>query len=100
MNMRVLTATNAKLVERIVAGAFRQDLYFRLARFPVEASPLRERKEDIEGLAEHFVILPAAEMGTEPSGISAEALSVLADYDFPGNVRELKNIIEKALIKN
>ena len=100
MDVRVLAATNAKLQEKIDEGVFRQDLYFRLARFPVAVPALRQRKEDIPALAEHFLSILATEMGIDPPGMSAEALAALEEYPFPGNVRELKNIIERALIES
>ncbi len=100
VNVRVLAATNADLQEKMASGTFRQDLYFRLARFIVTVPPLRERREDIPLLAKHFVILLAEEMGFPGSGISEQALVELSDYDFPGNVRELKNVVERALIES
>jgi DNA-binding NtrC family response regulator len=100
VEVRVLAATNADLQERIQAESFRQDLYFRLARFAVEAPPLRERKEDIPLLAQHFLKLFAGEMGREAPELGPEVLEILSSYAFPGNVRELKNIIERALIES
>ena len=100
VDVRVLAATNTDLHAGIQAGAFRQDLYFRLARFPVAVPPLRERREDIPLLARHFVRMFAAEMGMDPLPVSPEALAALEGYGFPGNVRELKNIIERALIES
>jgi DNA-binding NtrC family response regulator len=98
-DVRVIAATNADLAARIAAGTFRQDLYFRLARYPVVTPPLRERLEDIPLLVAHFLNLFAAEMGMKPPSISARALEMLKNYNYPGNVRELKNIIERALIE-
>jgi len=98
VDVRVIAATNADLGSRIAAGSFRQDLYFRLARYTVSAPPLRERLEDVPMLVSHFLNLFASEMGMKPPAISSEALAVLKRYEFPGNVRELKNIIERALI--
>ena len=100
VDVRVLAATNVDLQRRIQDSSFRQDLYFRLARFTVTAPSLRERREDIPLLARHFVHLFAAEMGREAPALSAGVLEKLAIYDFPGNVRELKNIIERALIES
>ena len=100
VDVRVLAATNADLPERIQGGRFRQDLYFRLARFTVTAPPLRERREDIPLLAQHFLQLFAGEMGRTPPPLSPQVLESLSEYDFPGNVRELKNIIERALIES
>ena len=100
VDVRVLAATNADLQQKIQDGVFRQDLYFRLARFTVTAPPLRERREDIPLLADHFLKLFAGEMGRDAPDLSPEAVDRLTGYDFPGNVRELKNIIERALIES
>lgn len=100
MDVRVLAATNADLQQRIKEGIFRQDLYFRLARFTVEAPPLRERQKDIPLLARHFLKLFAGERGREAPELSPPVLELLSSYAFPGNVRELKNIIERALIES
>ena len=100
VDVRVVAATNANLQSQIQDGAFRQDLYYRLARFPVEAPPLRQRREDIPLLAQHFLGQFAREMGREESALSPEAADRLTWYNFPGNVRELKNIIERALIES
>ncbi len=99
-DVRVVAATNVPLQEKIAEGTFRDDLYYRLARFPVEVPPLRERKEDIPLLANHFLEMFAAEMKVEQPTLTPEALMALEAYHFPGNVRELKNIIEHALIKS
>lgn len=99
VDVRILAATNVALETKISDGSFRQDLYFRLARFTVTAPPLRERQDDIPLLAQHFLALFAAEMGREAPELGDAALAALTDYDFPGNVRELKNIIERALIE-
>jgi len=96
----VIAATNAHLAARIAAGSFRQDLYFRLARYTISTPPLRERREDIPGLAEHFLRSFSAEMGLCAPTLEDEAIAALRHYDFPGNVRELKNIIERALIES
>jgi DNA-binding NtrC family response regulator len=99
-DVRLLSATNQDLQSRIARKEFRQDLYFRLAQFTVAVPPLRDRPEDIPLLAEHFLKMFADEMGKKRSPLSAEALAELQRYSFPGNVRELKNIIERALIKS
>lgn len=99
-DVRIISATNQELQKRIAQGMFRQDLYFRLAQFHVEVPPLRERSEDIPLLVNHFLHLYATEMGRECPGISSEALAELQQYSFPGNVRELKNIVEHAMIKS
>lgn len=100
VDVRVLAATNADLLGEIAAGQFRQDLYFRLARFVAEVPPLRERREDVAILAEHFLALLAREMGLAKPRLAPAALSRLEDYDYPGNIRELKNLIERALIES
>jgi len=98
VDVRVVSATNADLTEKMATGDFRQDLFFRLARFTVETPPLRERKEDVALLAKHFLEVFATEMGMTAPALSVEALEVLRGYRFPGNIRELKNVIERALI--
>jgi DNA-binding NtrC family response regulator len=100
VDVRILAATNADLQQRLGEGSFRQDLYFRLARFTVTAPPLRQRQEDIPLLARHFLRFFAAEMGCEPPELSTAVLEALTSYPFPGNVRELKNVIERALIES
>jgi len=100
VDVRVLSATNADLQTKISEGKFRQDLYFRLAGFPVVVPPLRQRKEDILLLAHHFLSMWATEMGRPIPSLSSDAIEILASYAFPGNVRELKNIIERAIIES
>jgi DNA-binding NtrC family response regulator len=100
VDVRVIAATNADLEARIAAGTFRQDLYFRLARYLVATPPLRERSEDVPLLAAHYLKIFSADMGRQPPALSREALAALKSYDFPGNIRELKNIIERALIES
>jgi len=100
VDVRIMSATNQNLQAKIAKNAFRRDLYFRLAQFTVTVPPLRERPEDIPLLAHHFLKLFATEMGIEKPALSPAILSELQSYSFPGNVRELKNIIEHALIKS
>jgi len=100
VEVRVLAATNTDLQAQIRAGAFRQDLYYRLAPFTVQVPALRDRKEDIGLLARHFLQVYALEMGIQDPMLSAEAEVLLGQYDFPGNVRELKNIVERGLIES
>ena len=100
VDVRLVAATNADLDAKIQEGLFRQDLYYRIARFTVAVPPLRQRKEDIPLLAQHFLGLFAQEMGLEPPGMGQEVTSLLADYDYPGNIRELKNVVERALIES
>ena len=98
LDVQVLAATNADLA--IQEGTFRQDLYYRLARFTVQVPPLRERREDIGLLAHHFLQMFAVEMGIEPSAMNAQTLALLEAHEFPGNVRELKNLVERALMES
>ena len=100
VQVRTIAATNADLQTRLASGAFRQDLYYRLARFTLQVPPLRQRRADIPLLVQHFLELLAAEMAIAAPLLSGEALEVLATYDFPGNVRELKNLIERALLES
>ncbi|MEN3939863.1 sigma-54 dependent transcriptional regulator [Prosthecobacter sp. SYSU 5D2] len=98
VDVRVLSATNADLSAKILSGEFRQDLYYRLARYTVETAPLRERREDLPLLAGHFLKVFAAEMGMAAPALDETALKLLQHHSFPGNVRELKNAMERALI--
>lgn len=100
VEIRVLAASNADFARLIAAGRFRQDLYFRLARFTVEVPPLRDRREDIPLLVGHFLQMFASEMNLPKPTLSSAALIVLQAYDYPGNVRELKNIVERSLIES
>lgn len=100
VDVRIIAATNADLDARINAGTFRQDLYFRLARYVLTSPPLRERIADVPMLATHFLKHFAGEMGLKPPVLSREAQEALRTYRFPGNVRELRNIIERALIQS
>ncbi|WNG48362.1 sigma-54-dependent Fis family transcriptional regulator [Archangium minus] len=95
---RVVAATNRNLNEEVAAGRFREDLYFRLSVFKVEVPSLRERREDVLPLAESLVVELCAELGRRPVGFSAAARERLERYPFPGNVRELRNVLERALV--
>jgi transcriptional regulator with PAS, ATPase and Fis domain len=95
---RVIVATNRDLAERMRAGAFREDLYYRVNVVRVELPPLRRRKEDIPLLAEQFVQRFNRLQGKSIRGIAAEAIALLMAHDWPGNVRELENVIERAFI--
>lgn len=98
MDVRVLAATNKDLEEEMKAGRFRQDLYYRLHVIPLVVPPLRERKEDIQPLAERFLTDFTTKEGMEPKRLTDDALDLLMIHDWPGNVRELKNIIERLII--
>ena len=98
VDIRVIAATNADLKAKVEAGLFRLDLYFRLAGMLIEISPLRERKVDIPLLAEYMLSMLAAQMEAPIPELTPKAVEVLEGYAFPGNVRELRNIIEHALI--
>ena len=98
IDIRVLTATNQNLEAALEAGTFRKDLYYRIATFPVEVPPLRDRRDDIPLLANHFLKEYAGKAAKSINTISADALRLLTQYDFPGNVRELENTIERAVL--
>lgn len=98
VDVRVIAATNKDLGEKVRAGEFRDDLFFRLNVIPIRVPPLRERKEDIPLLVGHFLDLLAAEYGQAPKRITPEALRKLGEHDWPGNIRELKNLIERLVI--
>ena len=98
VNVRVIAATNEDLRELVEAGKFRADLYYRLNVFPVRIPPLRERKEDILLLVEHFLNRYSALHQRKVSGLTESAIEALMLYDWPGNIRELENIIERGVI--
>jgi len=98
VDVRILSATNVNLKAAVKSRAFREDLYYRLNVVPVHVPPLRERREDIPFLVEHFVGKIARECRREVRGVSAGALEVLTRYDWPGNVRELENVIHRAVV--
>jgi two-component system nitrogen regulation response regulator NtrX len=98
VDVRVLSATSRNLSEEIAAGRFREDLYYRLNVVPVRIPPLRERREDIPELSAHYLARFAAERRMPPPGLSDEALAALQAHDWPGNVRQLRNIIERTVI--
>jgi len=97
-NVRVIAATNRDLQESIDAGAFRSDLYYRLNVFPIEMPPLRKRKEDIPLLVEYFIDRYASKTGKKMRGINKATLDRLTAYAWPGNIRELQNVIERSVI--
>lgn len=97
VDVRVISATNVDLQKSIQEGKFREDLYYRLNVFPIRIPPLRERPEDIPALVQHFMEKYSLKMGRRISGLSTEALSYLTNMNFPGNVRELENLIERSV---
>ncbi len=98
VDVRIISATNRNLSDQVKAGAFREDLFYRLNVFPVEAPSLRERREDIPALVEHFVRRFNVEEGKRVTGVSAEAMHLLAGYEWPGNVRQLENTVYRAIV--
>jgi formate hydrogenlyase transcriptional activator len=97
-NVRVIAATNRNLPAAIAAGAFRSDLFYRLNVFPIDMPPLRERREDIPMLVECFADHFARKVKKNIQGISKESLDLLRSYTWPGNIRELQNVIERSII--
>lgn len=97
VSVRIIAATNRDLEQMVKAGTFRQDLYYRLNVIQIEAPSLRQRRDDIPILAKHFLKKYNERLNKNISGISQDALAVLKTYDFPGNVRELENIIERTV---
>jgi two-component system nitrogen regulation response regulator NtrX len=98
VDVRVIAASNRDLQALIAQGAFREDLFYRLNVIPMEVPPLRERKEDLPALVDHFLAVSCAENGKRPKTVSGEALAYFLAYDWPGNVRELRNMVERLVI--
>jgi two-component system response regulator AtoC len=98
IDVRVLAATNVDLRAALEQGTFREDLYYRLNVLPINIPPLRERKEDIPFLVEHFVKKLKKDLGTPVQSISEAAVQRLLEYHWPGNVRELENVIERSMV--
>jgi DNA-binding NtrC family response regulator len=98
VNVRIISASNQDLLAAVKAGLFRLDLYYRLAVFPIRIPPLRERRDDIAPLLEHFVAKFAQQEGRQPLTVEREVVTRLLDYDWPGNVRELENMIYRAVV--
>jgi two-component system response regulator PilR (NtrC family) len=96
-DIRIIAATNHDLAKAVAEGRFREDLFYRINVIPVHLPPLRERREDVTLLADHFLAKYREQMGKEVTGISQDALRHLEAYDWPGNVRELENVIERAV---
>lgn len=98
VDVRVIAATNVDLLKASRSGEFREDLYYRLNVFPITVPPLRDRKEDISLLAQHFILKHSTRLGRETQSLTKAGLAKLLKYDWPGNVRELENIIERSII--
>src|SRR5262249_41580030 len=98
VDVRLIAATNRDLEAMVDEGAFRSDLFYRLNVFPIHVPPLRERREDIPALAHHFVRRFARQMKRTITTIPAETLGALSAWHWPGNIRELENVIERAVI--
>ena len=98
IDVRIIAATHRNLTERVSQGQFREDLYYRLAQFPIELAPLREREGDLLELARHFADKACQFLQRKPVRWSDEALALLTGYAFPGNVRELKGLVERAVL--
>ena len=96
VDVRLISATHQNLAAAVEAGRFRQDLYYRLNVIELKMPPLRECREDVEVIAEAILARLAAQSGAAPARLSAAALQELRGYDFPGNIRELENILERA----
>ncbi|HRI54785.1 MAG TPA: sigma 54-interacting transcriptional regulator, partial [Pseudomonadota bacterium] len=99
VDVRIICATNRSLEKEVAEGRFRQDLYYRLKVYPIRLPPLRERREDIQALAEHFLRKYSSEMKKAVSGFTPETLAQLSGYNWPGNVRELENEVHRLVIQ-
>jgi DNA-binding NtrC family response regulator len=98
VSVRVIVATHRNLEQLVDSGAFRRDLYHRVVIFPVELPPLRKRLEDLPALVDHFARQVSAQNGWKPVPITAEAIAALSGYAWPGNIRELRNVVERMLL--
>jgi formate hydrogenlyase transcriptional activator len=98
VNVRLVAATHRDLAQLAAGGAFRPDLYYRLHVFPIRLPPLRERRDDVPALVRHFVAVFARRLGKVIDTVTAETMSALRRYDWPGNIRELEHLIERAVI--
>jgi len=98
VDIRIIAATNKNLKKLVLDGKFREDLFYRLNVIKIQVPPLRKRRDDIPYLADHFLIKYARQNNKDLRGISNDTIEILKRYSFPGNVRELKNIIEKAVV--
>jgi transcriptional regulator with PAS, ATPase and Fis domain len=100
IDVRIIAATNRNLFDKISAGSFREDLYYRVNVFPIHIPPLRERKEDISIIASYFLDTFSRSFGRNFKELSPEAVRLMEEYRWPGNIRELKNVIERICIMN
>ena len=98
VDVRVIAATNRDLEKAVADGSFREDLFYRLSVFPIEVPPLRARGDDVLQIASHFLERTCQEFGHRPLTLSKQQAALLKRYDWPGNIRELKNVIERAVI--
>src|SRR4030095_7734128 len=98
VDVRVIAATNRDLRRMVMEGTFQEDLFYRLSVIPIEIPPLRERREDIPALVDHFVARRRERTGERVDQVSDEAREAMLSYDWPGNVRELENTIERAVV--
>jgi formate hydrogenlyase transcriptional activator len=98
IDVRIVAATNQDLWQMVQERKFRADLYYRLNVFPIMLPPLRERRDDIPLLLEHFIRIHAKKTGKKITSISRQTLELCRDYDWPGNIRELQNVVERAVI--
>ena len=97
VDMRIISATNKKLEDEVIEGNFREDLFYRLNVIEIKVPPLRERKGDLRSLVQHFLEKYSSQMDKEITKISSYAIDMLNKYDFPGNIRELENLIERSV---
>src|SRR5262249_55400371 len=97
-DVRIIAAINRDLKDEAAAGRFRQDLYYRLNVFPIQVAPLRERGDDIPLLAQHFIKLSVKELSCAKPRLTRAGIIQLQGYDWPGNIRDLRNVIERAVI--
>src|SRR5262249_59462340 len=98
VDVRIVAATNRNLAQEVEAGRFRADLFYRLNVFPIENPPLRERREDVPVLAEHFVQAAARRLHRQPPRLGEAALRQLAAREWPGNIPQLQNVIQRAVV--
>src|SRR5690606_24240866 len=98
VDVRIISATNRDMASQVKEGAFREDLFYRLNVFPIEAPPLRDRREDIPAMVAHFIQRFNAQEGRSVTGASRETMDLLLAQDWPGNVRQLENAVFRAVI--